>query len=84
MPRYFFHFRNADDMSRDEEGADLPDLDSAHKAALVCARELLAIAVKEGADRMPERILITDASGREVATVDIRDVLPTAAKENRR
>ena len=81
MPRYYFHIRNVDDMARDEEGTDLPDFDSAHKAA--CARELLAIAVKEGADRMPDSILITDASEREVATVDIRDVLPTAAKENR-
>jgi hypothetical protein len=83
MPRYYFHIRNADDMARDGEGTDLPDFDSAHKAALVCARELLAIAVKEGADRMPDSILITDASEREVATVDIRDVLPTAGKENR-
>ena len=75
MPRYYFHIRNADDMARDEQGTDLPDLDSAYKAALVCARELMAIGVKEGADRMPESILITDASGREVATVDIRNVL---------
>ena len=58
MPRYYFHIRNADDMARDEEGTDLPDLDSAYKAALVCARELMAIGVKEGADRMPESILI--------------------------
>jgi hypothetical protein len=72
MPRYYFHIRNADDMARDEEGTDLPDLDSAHNAALMCARELLAIAVEEGADRMPESILITDASGREVGRVDIR------------
>ena len=64
-------------MAWDEEGTDLPDLDSAHKAAWACARELLAIADKEGADRMRESILITDASGREVATVDIRDVLPS-------
>ena len=77
MPRYYFHIRNADGMARDEEGTDLPDLDSAYKAALVCARELMAIGVKEGADRMPESILITDASGREVATVGIRDVLPS-------
>lgn len=75
MPRYYFHIRNADDMARDEEGTDLPDVDSVHKAALVCARELMAIADKEGADRRRESISITDASGREVATVDIRDVL---------
>jgi hypothetical protein len=74
MPRYYFHIRNADDMARDEEGTDLPDLDSAHEAALACARELSAIADKEGAG-MPESISISDASGREVATVDIRDVL---------
>jgi hypothetical protein len=81
MPRYYFHIRNADDMARDEEGTDLPDLDSARKAALACARELSAIADNEGADRMRESISITDASGREVATVDIRDVLPRSLSE---
>ena len=55
MPRYYFHIRNADDMARDEEGTDLPDLDSARKAALACARELSAIADKEGADRIGPR-----------------------------
>jgi hypothetical protein len=77
MPRFYFHIRNADEMTLDDEGTDLPDLNAARELAMASARELLANAIKEGRGRVPEGIVIADAFGRELATVPIRDVVPS-------
>ena len=37
MPRYFFHLRDDEELIRDEEGADLPDLAAARKEAALSA-----------------------------------------------
>jgi hypothetical protein len=75
MPRYFFHLQKANE-AVDEEGLDLPDEQAALKEAVASARELLAEAIRAGRDLRPERIVIADATGREVATVNMKDVLP--------
>jgi hypothetical protein len=37
MPRYYFHVRAGSDLTRDAEGADLPDIDAARKQAVTRA-----------------------------------------------
>ena len=34
MPRYFFHVRDGEAVQADPEGADLPDIEAARKAAV--------------------------------------------------
>jgi hypothetical protein len=75
MPRYYFHLRNHHE-TIDEEGCDFADEEAARKEALATARELLADAIRRGENYPPEQIVIADATGREVATVNIKDVLP--------
>jgi hypothetical protein len=81
MPRYYFHIRSDDDTARDDEGTDLPDLDAARELALATARELLGNAIKEGKDVVPNTIMIADAFGREVASVPMRDVVPSHLRD---
>jgi hypothetical protein len=81
MPRYYFHIRSDDDTARDDEGTDLPDLDAARELALATARELLGNAIKEGKDVVPKTIMIADAFGREVASVSMRDVVPSHLRD---
>jgi uncharacterized protein DUF6894 len=44
---YYFDFRTGDVLSQDEEGAELPDLEAAHKVAL----QAIAEAVQDGSYR---------------------------------
>ena len=46
MVRYYFHVRKRGQLTRDEEGIDLPDISAAKQEALQGARELLAEAIK--------------------------------------
>lgn len=77
MPRYFFHLRN-DHETVDDEGSDFADDQAAQKEALATARELLADAIKSGKKSLPEQIVVADASSREVATINIKDLLPAS------
>ena len=47
MPRYFFHLHNDLDV-RDEEGRELPDIESALRAAGEDARTMAAESVRMG------------------------------------
>jgi hypothetical protein len=81
MPRYYFHIRNADDMALDEEGSDLPDLNAASRQALASAGELLANAIREGKDSIPESIVIADANGQELQSVPLKYALPSRFRD---
>jgi hypothetical protein len=76
MPRYYFHFRSDHGTALDDQGTDFPDLSTAREQALASARELLADAIRAGDHDGPQRVVIADASGRELATVSMKDVLP--------
>jgi hypothetical protein len=76
MARFFFHTRRGDEIAKDDEGFELPNLAAARKEALATAREIVADAVKFGKDRTPDSVLIADADGREVMTVSLKDALP--------
>ena len=76
MPRYFFHVRDEDgDISRDEEGQDLPDLEAARTEAVSTNREMLGERLLHGGSLNHRQIEIADAGGKILLKVDARDVL---------
>jgi hypothetical protein len=76
MVRYYFHVRKRGQLTRDEEGIDLPDISAAKQEALQGARELLAEAIKTGRPSVPDALVITDEAGHEVDTVPLQMLLP--------
>jgi hypothetical protein len=80
MPKFFFNFRNANIIAKDEFGVDLPSLEDARQAALDAAREIVAEDIKANSSRPVEAVIVTDEDGRELLTVSARDVLPDALK----
>ena len=50
MPRYFFHVRDRDRLTSDEDGLELPDPASAHAEAEAGARDMLEDALLAGED----------------------------------
>jgi hypothetical protein len=80
MARFYINFRNGDEIAKDDEGLDLPNLEEARAAALVSAREILADNVKGGAKNPLQAVIITDESGREIMTITAKEVLPDPLK----
>lgn len=74
MARYYFNFRSPWTVVLDENGLDLLDLRAAREKALASVRADFANAIKTGMVHPPYSIIITDASGREVATIASKDV----------
>lgn len=74
MPRFYFHLFN-DVTSRDEEGKDLPDPSAAHQQALIYARDMAAVAVREGYLDLSHRIEVTDQSGDLVLDLPFRNAV---------
>jgi hypothetical protein len=67
MPRFYFHYRTDDELIRDVDGRDLPDLDAAETNAAALAKAIVEHAASSGEDtRVPRSIEITDASGEEL------------------
>jgi hypothetical protein len=65
MPRFFFHVRDGDKLTRDVEGADFPHLEAAQDDAKTAARQMLA----EQIDR--DGVL----NGKLLATVPFTDTI---------
>lgn len=79
---FYFNLQTDGAVSKDPEGVDLPDLDTARQEATKAAREMAAAAVATGSEASVDNILISDAGG-----VRARDGLacrhdPQAAAEN--
>jgi hypothetical protein len=76
MSRYFFHVRDSDgEISRDLEGQDLPDLESARTEAISTNREMLGERLLHGGRLDHRRIEIADEQGKVLAKIDANDVL---------
>lgn len=75
MARYFFHFHECGTSFEDEEGAELPDIDSVRRAALKHVRGVMCGEVEEGRLCLSCHIEVTDADGRAVMTIPFRDAL---------
>ena len=72
MPRYYFHVFN-DEVSMDEEGTLLPDLDAARETAMDGCRDLVCESVQKGHLNLDHRIDIADGKGEVVMKVTFRD-----------
>lgn len=67
MPRFYFHYRTDDELIRDADGSDLPDLEAAENNAAALAKAIVEQAASTGGDtRIPRSIEITDAAGEEL------------------
>ena len=75
MPRYFFNLRN-DVRVDDEEGVELPDVETARAWASKYAVEMAALSVAERQHlALHHRIEVTDESGMLLVTVEFGDVV---------
>ena len=72
MPHYHMNIRGKDDLTRDLEGMDYPDLESARADARLSAKQIIADGLNGGApieEAMSKTVEITDARGKVVAEV---------------
>lgn len=74
MVRFYFHLYD-DVVSMDEEGAELPDLESALERAIRSARAIAAEEVIRGKLDLRHRIEVTDGSGGKLFTVRFEDAV---------
>jgi hypothetical protein len=63
MTKYFFDFRAGEILSRDEEGAELPDVEEAHGEALGALVDALSDVVREGRSDQHFAIEVRDELG---------------------
>jgi hypothetical protein len=75
MIRLYFHVRHGDRLSKDPEGAEFRDLETARAEAVRSARELLSQRVLNGEEIDGQAFELTDEDGAIVDTVRFRDVL---------
>ncbi len=75
MPKFYFHVRDADDVSRDTEGQELADLDAARAEAINANREMLGEHLLHGGSLNHRQIEIADDSDTVLAVVNANDVL---------
>lgn len=77
MTKFFFHTRNGNDYTEDQEGTDLPDLDSARHEAILAAREMMAEMLIEGKIVNGKVFEIADERGTIVAVVPFKSAMRT-------
>jgi hypothetical protein len=71
MPRYHLHLRFRDRLVKDEEGAELPDLEAARHEARQTLRDLAAEDISAGRSLRIRSVEICDEDGRDIATVSV-------------
>ena len=75
MPRYYFHVREGQEISRDVEGQDLPNAEAARREAINASREILGEKLLHGGSLNHRQIEIADETGHVVDVVNANDVL---------
>lgn len=75
MPRYYFHVREGQEISRDAEGQELPDVEAARREAVSASREILGEKLLHGGSLNHRQIEIADETGHVVDVVSANDVL---------
>ena len=74
MPRFFFNLRNSVAVE-DQEGKELPDLETARDQAVRHARGIMSEDVKDGRLMLKDEIDVIDEKGARVMTVRFRDAV---------
>ncbi len=80
MPHYYFHVREGADLSRDQEGQDLPNVEAARREAINSSREILGEKLLHGGSLNNRTIEIADETGHVVDVVNANDVLYQGGK----
>jgi hypothetical protein len=76
MPRYFFHFRSAELLEHDEEGLEIPDLDTAYLEAFEAAKEMWIDAIRTMSNNpSQQQFEISNDDGQTLLIVPLREVL---------
>lgn len=77
MSNYYFNVRANDDIIKDPEGSNFPDLAAAHQDAVAAIREILAEQLKRGQPVDGQQMDICDQDGRVLETIAFRSVFTT-------
>src|SRR5262245_60527641 len=75
MPLFFFNLCTPDGVERDEEGIELPDIETAYLEAFQTAVEMWTEAIRHRRDASQECFEITDASGQVLMTIPFIEVI---------
>lgn len=75
MSKYYFHVRDGADLTRDIEGQDLPNLDSARREALNSMREMISERLLHGGSLNHKQIEIVDETGHVVDVVQSHEAV---------
>ena len=78
--RYHFHLRIGRELSPDEIGIDMPDLDTAYLEAFQAAQAMWAELLAERSDPMLRSFEIADSNGRVLLILPFREVLERASR----
>ena len=73
--RYFFHVREGQELSRDQEGQELADVEAARREATNISREIMGEKLLHGGPLNGRTIEIADETGCVVDTVSSREVV---------
>jgi hypothetical protein len=77
MPTYFFNVRQNGSLIEDEEGIDLPDLDTAKTEAMGGAMDIVADRTRSGSPMgLDDTFEVTDEDGEVLLTVPFREAVP--------
>jgi len=82
--RYYFHLRIGQELSPDDLGMDLPDLDSAYLEAFQAAQDMWVELLAQRMDPLIRSFEIADEKGRVVLILPFQEVLDRARKRPRR
>ena len=74
MPHYYFHLHD-ETITQDDEGCDLPDLDSARASAIRDARSLMSSQVLDGHLDLDHWVEITNGNGSKIDEVSFRSAI---------
>lgn len=69
--RVFFHLEVEGEQVTDDDGCDCVDLDAARKLATTAAVDIAADDLRRGLPEVAQRVVVTDATGRELLGVII-------------
>jgi hypothetical protein len=77
MARYYCHIQRGEQLLRDDEGVELPDLDAARTEAIDGIRDILAAGLRRGdGDALDDVLVIADEAGQELMTIPFSEALP--------
>jgi hypothetical protein len=79
IPRFFFNLCTNDGVERDEEGVELPDIETAYLEAFYTASEMWIESIRHRRDPSHHRFEITDTHGSALLSVPFTEVLGAGA-----